>query len=182
MEATLFVPKLVKSLLLPMTEVRILPITDIQWGAKGCDADRLKQHIDWGLKNDCYFVGLGDYVDVASPSNRSKFASANFYDTVRDAMDSISEKHVSELIDILQPTKGKWLGLLSGHHYWEFQDGTTTDTRLAKALAAPYLGDGAAKVILKMVYQPPNGKKKYADAHIWLHHGRGNSRIPGSGV
>ena len=185
MEVTLFVPKVVKSLLLPMQEVRILPICDIQYGAKGCDIDRLKSHIQWGLDNDCYFVGLGDYVDVASPSNRRKFASANLYDSVRDAMDSVSERFSSELIEILKPTKGRWLGLLSGHHYWEFQDGTTTDTRLAHALNAPYLGDGAAKVILQMAYTPKTGRtiqRKLVEAHIWLHHGVGQGRMPGGGV
>ena len=189
MEVTLFVPKVVKSLLLPMQEVRILPICDIQYGAKGCDIDRLQAHVKWGLDNDCYFVGLGDYVDVASPSNRRKFAAANLYDSVRDAMDSVSERFSSELIEILKPTKGRWLGLLSGHHYWEFQDGTTTDTRLCQALNAPYLGDGAAKVILQMAYTPKTSvgrrgrpERKLTEAHIWLHHGQGANKVPGGGV
>src|SRR3990167_6557192 len=188
MEVAAFEPQMVKSLTLPMEEVRILPICDIQYGAVGCDIERLKRHIAWGQKHNCYYIGLGDYIDIASPSNRRKFADANFYDSVKDAMDAVSEKATTELIEILKPTRGRWLGLLSGHHYWEFQDGTTTDTRLAQALRAPYMGTGAAKTILRLVYTPKKKgsnkaqRRKFTEAHIWYHHGKGSARLPGAGV
>lgn len=175
MEIITYQPRTVRSLTLPMDEVRILPICDIQSGAKGADMERLARHVDWGVRNDCYFIGLGDYVDVASPSNRQTLSSIVLYDSVRDMMDRMGEENLKELLEVLMPTKGRWLGLVSGHHLWPFQDGTTTDTRLAQALETPYMGDAAAMTILHFQRTSDKGKNLYGAAKIWFHHGVGTS-------
>ncbi len=180
MEITEFQPKTVAAWALPMNEVRILPIGDIQYGAQGCDLDRLKLHIDWGLRNDCYFIGMGDYLDVASPSNRRMLQGVTLYDSVREMMDNKMEDELKSLLHILAPTRGKWLGLVSGHHLWEFGDGTTTDTRLAQALETKYMGDGAAVSILRFQYKGKKGRKNSGLAKIWYHHGVGSGQTAGA--
>ncbi len=181
MEIQAFQPKVVASWSLPMNEVRILPIGDIQYGAQGCDIDRLKRHIDWGMENDCYFIGLGDYLDVASPSNRRMLQEVKLYDSVRKMMDEKMKSELKALLRILGPTKGRWLGLVSGHHYWEFGDGTTTDTMLARALDTKYMGDGAAVSILQFVYRSQSRKNRTTGtAKIWYHHGRGSGQTAGA--
>jgi hypothetical protein len=159
-----------------MREVRILPIGDIHFGADGCDLDRLRRHLRWGVKNDCYFLGMGDYLDVASPSNRKaiKSISGDLYDSVREMMDEKMAESTDSLARILAPTKGRWLGLVSGHHLWEFEDGSTTDTRLASKLETAYMGDGAAMAILHFVYKG----HIHGYAKIWYHHGVGFGRTP----
>lgn len=175
MEVITAEPKMVKSLLLPLQEIRILPICDIQFGAQGSDLDRLARHLKWGVDNDCYFLGLGDYVDVASPSNRQTLRSVLLYDSVREMMDQMGEKHLKDMQDILAPTRGRWLGLLTGHHVWEFEDGTNTDSRLAQFLGCPYLGDGAAVLLLKL--RDARGRHaSYGTAKIWAHHGVGSAQ------
>lgn len=180
MEITEFQPKTVAAWALPMSEVRILPIGDIQFGAQGCDLERLKAHIDWGMQNDCYFLGMGDYLDVASPSNRRMLSQVTLYDSVREMMDNKMEDELKNLLRILLSTKGRWLGLVSGHHYWEFGDGTTTDTRLAQALDTKYMGDGAAVSILRFQYAGKKGRKNAALAKIWYHHGVGSGQTAGA--
>ena len=180
MEIEVFQPKVVASWALPMNEVRILPIGDIQYGAQGCDLDRLKAHVDWGMQNDCHFIGMGDYLDVASPSNRRMLSQVTLYDSVREMMDNKMEDELKELLRILGPTKGRWLGLVTGHHLWPFGDGTTTDTRLAQALDTKYMGDGAAVSILRFQYAGKKGKKNSALAKIWYHHGVGSGQTAGA--
>ena len=164
MEIQVYQPQVVASWNLPMREVRIMPISDIQYGAAGCDVDRLRRHLKWGVANDFYFIGLGDYVDVMSPSNRRKWAEAGFYDSVREAMDEKMDRVGKEIQRILEPTKGRWLGLLTGHHFHEFQDGTTTDTRLAAYLETKFMGDGAAVSILE--FKHPRSKLNRAHRKV----------------
>lgn len=152
-------------------EVRIVPMADIQYGAQGCDVDLLQEKIAWAIKQDAYFLGLGDYVDVASPGQRKQMASVHLYDSTREFMDDQADKHIKGLMGILGKTKGRWLGLLRGHHYWEFADGTTSDTRLANALGAKFLGDCAA-VLLRFKLRTMKGTS--TSAKIWCHHGVGS--------
>jgi len=172
MEIKEFKPKVTKSWTLPMQEVRILPIGDIQYGAQGCDVDRLQRHLEWGMERECYFIGMGDYLDVASPSNRQALREARLYDSVRDMMNDKMAEETDHLLNrVLLPTKGRWLGMVTGHHWWDFEDGTTTDTRLAEALDAPYMGDAAAMSLLRFEHEGKVGWGK-----IWFHHGQGYAR------
>ena len=187
MELASFVPQTVKSHWLPFDEVRILPIGDIQYGAP-CDIERLKRYIAWGNKQKVYYVGMGDYVDCASPSNRKILSSVrgSLYDSVRVMMDDQVGVYVEELLSILKPTKGRWLGLLRGHHTWEFEDGTTTESRIAERLKCPMLGD-CAELILRFhkrhEFSGVRGRgsmTKNLTTKIWLHHGTGGGNTEGA--
>ncbi len=180
MEVRVWQPKTVRSWTLPMQEVRILPIGDIHFGAVGCDLDRLRRHLRWGVKNDCYFIGMGDYLDVATPSNRRalKSISGDLYESMRQMMDEKMADQTDKLARILAPTKGRWLGLVSGHHLWEFEDGSTTDTRLATKLETTYMGDGAAMAVLHFTYKRKTPGALHGYAKIWYHHGVGMGSTP----
>ncbi len=180
MEIAVVQPKLIAAHALPMEEVRILPISDIHYGAQGCDVDRLARHIQWGVDNDCYFLGLGDGFDLASPSNRTRFAAGAFYDVVRATMARQAERWQKELHEILAPSRGRWLGWASGHHYWPFEDGSTTDTRLAQFLETRYMGDSAAMTILHFKNVRDAKHTDHGYAKIWYHHGVGGGKAVAS--
>lgn len=158
----------------------IIPIGDIQLQANrdAVDLDRLKADIAFGIQHDAWFIGMGDYIDQESPSNRKALVSAGFYDSIRDALDLQAEQLESELMDILKPTRGRWLGLLEGHHYHVHQDGTTTDTRLAQYLDAPFLGTSA---YVSLEFDPEEDGKRSSVGHprvnIWCHHGRAGGKL-----
>ena len=126
----------------------IIPIGDIQLGASGINIDALRADIKRGVDlhkagEQVRFIGLGDYVDVDSPSGRQKRAAAGFYDSHMAALDEVAETRLGELLRYFRETHGLWLGLHPGHHYHDFGDGTITDTRLAGALGAPSLKTSA---------------------------------------
>ena len=154
----------------------IMPIGDIQLGASGCDLDRLKADITWGLEHDAMYIGMGDYVDVASPSNRMALRAVKLYDSVHQALQGDAERRIDDLMRILRPTAGRWLGLLEGHHYYPFSDGTTTDTRLAGLLGTTFLGT-CAFVELHFVRANSNGRRSFT---IFAHHGAGGGRTSGA--
>ena len=177
MEAASVQVTTVRSATLPdLDEVIIAPIGDVQLDPvlrgqpRSCDVDRFKRHIDWLMKQkNAYFMGFGDYVDVASPSNRANLKAVTLYDNVRAALDEQAYMAVDEMKGILKGTEGRWLGLLEGHHYWEFEDGTTTDTKLAEFLKAPHLGSSAL-VEVKFEARGKHGSPKFV---IYGTHGSG---------
>jgi len=177
MEVISYEPKAVDSHFFPMKEVRIIPICDTHIGAQGADLDRLRKQVLWGVEHDCYFIGVGDYFDVASPSNRRALFVASFYDSVRKMMDDKMYETLKKGLKIFRPSRDRWLGWVTGDHLWVFGNGSTTDTILAEELGGTYMGDGAAETILKFArpkYGAPEGSgSTWATCELWYHHGKG---------
>src|SRR6266446_6926522 len=128
------------------TPTVIMPVGDIQWsGKRGATAlDLLHRRLDRGLDLNALFLGMGDYIDFLSPSNRQRLASANLYETAEDIIDEKAMELTQEIYDLaLRPTKGRWIGLLAGHHFTQLKAGDTTDQRLCQMLETKFLGDTA---------------------------------------
>lgn len=123
------------------------------------------------MEQDAWFCGLGDMTDFLSPSNRTKLRHAGLYDTANDLISEWHMGHVETLKELLTPTRGRWLFMLEGHHYFEFEDGTTTDTILADYLGAPFM---ATTAMFNLTLG--NGKRS-ASCPIWAHHGAGSGGV-----
>jgi len=141
---------------------------------RNADVPRLQRMLEWGLRNDAYFIGLGDYSDAMSPSNRERWQHSNLYDSAQDAMEQAAERIQEELEEITAPTQGRWLGLVTGHHYHPYQDGSTTDSRLAAYLRAPHLGDSA--LVHMLLPTPGTGNKARPMVRLWAAHGNGSGQ------
>lgn len=159
---------------MPWEPMLIMPVGDIQYdGPKGAtDLPRLKRHLAWGMRNGVWFLGMGDIVDVLSPSNRQRFLAAGLYDTAQTFFDDAVTDLEQEILEVLAPTKGRWIGLLQGHHYYAHLDGTTSDTRFAAALEAPYLGDCA---LIRVTFRDEQSHS--VNIKLWVHHGHGGSGV-----
>jgi hypothetical protein len=157
------------SLRLPWQETLVLPVGDLQLGAPGCDIDRFKRHMEWGMEHGAYFLGMGDYVDVASPSNRQAIRSIDVYDSVTEQLEEGAAAKVGQFLDLVRGSEGRWLGLLEGHHFWPFMDGTTSDVRIAQQLRAPFLGTCA---FVRLRFADKSNHK--LTCTIWCHHGSGS--------
>ena len=137
-----------RSLQLPWKPVDIWFIGDIQWAgdAKAVALTQLKQTIADALEAEkqghlVYFLGMGDYIDFLSPSNRARLTSAHLYDTALDVVEQKAMDLVHEIYQMaLHATKGKWLGLVEGHHHYDLRSGDTTDMRLCEMLGAEFFG------------------------------------------
>lgn len=174
----ILVEHVVKGTTRPIT---IAPLGDIQWNGVENEIafSHLQEHIVKveSLPNP-FYLGTGDYVDFASPSNREALTSVRLYDNARQAVSETALKLAEECYTrILKPTKGKWLGILSGHHYYPLLTGGTTDTYLATKLGAPFLGVDA--IVRVTFVDSANGKVTHTEhIDIWCHHGEGSSKKP----
>ena len=168
---------------LPWEPLLLLPIGDIQFDASGAaDLKRLANQLAWGLDRGAYFIGMGDFVDFLSPSNRDRLAQAGLYDTASGVIDQAATRLEDELFELLKPTVGRWVGLLEGHHYFNHADGTTSDTRFAERLRAPYLGT-CALVRISFRDRYKNSSAGSTSVLLWVHHGHGGSgSLPTAGL
>jgi hypothetical protein len=118
------------------------------------------------MEAGAWFLGMGDYTDFASPSNRTRLAAANVYDTAQEVLEDAASNLVDEVYEkFLKPTTGRWIGLLEGHHFYEF-GGRTSDMLLAERLKTKHLGTSC------YVRVEPCGVVLYA------HHGAGGGVLP----
>ena len=154
---------------MPWETTYIVPIGDIQYGGMGVDISTLERDVKRGLAHNAWFTGLGDFTDVESPSGRAKLKAAGLYESVMIALDKQTMSHIDDLMDILGPTRGRWLSFCHGHHYHDYRDGTTTDTRLAKLLGAPYTG---TSYLHKLQFQ--RGNASVVDYVMYGTHGVGS--------
>ena len=162
--------------------VTICPLGDIQWAGDEEDLayDHLSEHIDYCLTlPNPLFVGLGDYIDFASPSNRARLQEARLYDTARKVIAEAGKTLCDDLIKrLLRRTKGKWLGLVQGHHHHPVTIGQNkqgedisldSDVYISRQLDAPFLDEFG---FIRLVF--PDGGK----FHIVALHGKGSSVFP----
>ena len=153
----------------------ILPLGDIQYtGKNGSTAFRLLQEaIEYGQRHKAWYLGQGDYIDYASPSNRQRLEAAALYDTAKQVHDDTAIRLVDELYkDYLQPTTGRWLGMLEGHHWAKLESGGTSDQYLCGLTKTRFLGTCAYVGLTFVDRDNPN--KRYGRVNIWTHHGTGS--------
>lgn len=163
-------------------EVTICPLGDIQWAGDPDDLAyaHLLDHIARCAKSPHpLYIGMGDYIDFASPSNRERLAHARLYDTAKKVIADASRHLVDDLVhQILKPTVGHWLGLTQGHHHHpvvigKHADGSDkivdSDLYLAGLLKTKFLDEFAC---IKL--QWPGGR----DFGIVAFHGKGSSVFP----
>lgn len=157
--------------------VLIVPLGDIQWAGKSDTVaiTSLQKFVLEALARETdemevVFLGYGDYIDYKSPSNRAKYKAANLHDTAQEVDEDTAVRLSQELLNlVLRPTVGKWLGLVSGHHYSDLLSGGTSDTWLCERLKARHLGDCAN---IRLAFRPSKGSGS-STVDIWVHHGAG---------
>ena len=156
----------------PFKPLMVAPIGDIQWNGDPHEIalERLREHIIRALDQGAWFLGMGDYIDFMSPSNRARLNSADFYDGPMKTLDDVALHLTTEVFNILAPTKGRWLGLLEGHHFYRLQSGITTDMKLAEMLGTRFLGSSA---FVRLMFAD---NRPRLSADIWCHHGMGQGK------
>src|SRR3990167_100980 len=169
----------------PEQKMLLMPIGDIHYGAPGFPADRLRAHIEWGVEQGAYFLGMGDFVDFTSRSQRGVLRGLR--DSQRELLDNMNMAEVEKLAAILAPSKGRWLGMLEGDHYHEFEHGITSDQQLCRLLEAPFLGTSTLLRLQLQDPKRPNGRRSPAaghgcDVYVFAAHGFGGGRLEGSGL
>lgn len=148
--------------------IRLIPFGDVHWGAPGFSERHWREFIASAKKaKNAYFLGLGDYCDFASTSERGALRKIDLHDATRDLLETVASKQLTEFRRSIEFMRGNLLGVIGGNHTFEFADGQTADEKLANLLDAPFLGVcGLIRLQIEC-----HGKRCSVD--IFAHHGRG---------
>ncbi len=173
---TTYRPKKVKSgipfLLAENQQMILMPIGDIHEGSPGWPQKKVVAHLKWGMDRGAIFLGMGDYFDFVSISQRT--IMHQFRDSTKEQLDDMMRSRIQSFLDLIKFTKGHWIGMLEGHHYWQFSGGLTSDQFLCAGLDCHFLGTSA---LVRIDQHIP--KHQEADCLIYCHHGMGAGRTLG---
>lgn len=159
--------------------IYIIPFGDVHRFADNCDEKRWLGFLKWAKsKERCYFLGIGDYDDFASTSERYALQSAKFHDTTKRYIEDGAKKRTYDMADELAFMKGRMIGMLEGNHHFAFSSGVTSTQLICEYLNCRYLGVSAF-IRLKIKYALGG---RYKNVDIWAHHGLGAGRRAGGSV
>jgi len=179
-----------KQIKIPLNEgqqLLLVPIGDIHWDTEECDQERFFRFVQWVKRQEhrgaiVRIIGMGDYLDFASPSERYKIASADLHDGSYISLDKERLARIREFYSVIKPIRHCFLGLLTGHHHHLFftqkgagaWKGKSSDAWLAHELGCSYFGNGVALLRLALPH------RQHLD--VLALHGNGGAQTPGGRV
>lgn len=162
----------------PGKPIYVIPVGDIHRSSPQCDTERWLEFCDWAKKKRwAYFLGMGDYDDFASTSERIILSDPKLHESSRETIEDLQRSHTTRLAKEMSFMRDRTIGILGGNHYGNFINGTTTDHLLAEKLGTTYLGVSA---FIRLRLITPHGSRHSVD--IWAHHGKGAARLAGGSI
>src|ERR1041384_639566 len=159
--------------------IYVIPFGDVHRSAPLCHVEKWKEFLEWAkTKKRAYFLGCGDYDDLASTSEREMLGNPKMHESTVKTLESLYYSHTKRFAEEIKFMKGRCIGFLEGNHYGQFQNGTTTTQKLAEHLECKYLGVSS---FIRLSFQPIE-RSGPLSIDIWAHHGQGASRLLGGSL
>lgn len=153
----------------------LIPFGDVHRDSPHCAVERWKEDIEsWKKIKNPLFIGLGDYTDFLSTSERMRLRDG-MHDSTDSTLDHMARKQIKGLAKELAFMRGRLIGLVNGNHYYQFKDGTTGDHMLANELGTEFLGVAA---FVRIVFVFPGKSMRTASVDLFTHHGAGGGQKP----
>lgn len=157
----------------------LIPFGDIHRSAPLCHVEKWIEFLEWAKgKNNAYFIGMGDYDDLLSASERSILEKAELHESSKETIDSMYKEHTKRLAKELSFMRGRIIGLIEGNHYATLKECITTTQYLCQQLDCKYLG---SSTFVRMAFQYKDTRKALS-LDIWAHHGKGAARLIGGSL
>jgi hypothetical protein len=154
----------------------------VHFGADNCDNRRVDEFFDWlKMKHETtgrvYVLGMGDYQDFMSTTERRALAAAGFHETTGRTIDDIAKEITMKFADKFSFMKDRIIGMLEGNHHYKFMSGMTSTQMMCEHLKCKYLGISS---FIKLTLDAAHRNQESID--IWAHHGMGGGKRPGASV
>jgi len=124
------------------------------------------------------FLGMGDYGDFASTTERAAIRHGNIHETTIEKLDDIATSDMQKRAKQFEFMRGRLVGLHNGNHDWSYPDGTCASEKLASVLGCKHLGYSAYTRIVVSGIVKGGGARSFVD--IFSSHGKGSGRLVGS--
>ena len=168
----------------------VIPIGDVHRGSPEHDEKAYLAMLDWcRTKKNYLVIGMGEYCDWFSGSEKRAFRIGEFHDgtvyAVEREVHARAMEHAELYREIAQ--EGRLLGLAYGHHNYVFQHpehkawfGKEVTQLMCEHLNVPYLGfSGLLNVCMAVTH---SSVKAWRHFTIYYHHGHGAARTPGGRI
>ena len=164
-------------------EITLYCFGDIHRFTPSCDEDRWKWFLSCAKRDITpftYFLGLGDYMDMASGREQKIFNRGELHEqTVQDLGELIQKRNRIMAME-MSFMKPNILGLIEGNHGWRFANGKTGTDDLAERLMTESLGF-LCHYTLKIKFANRGGDTRY-NIHIIACHGRAGGKTEGASI
>jgi hypothetical protein len=156
--------------------LKLIPFGDVHRDSDMHADNHWKEFLCYAkAQKNAVFLGMGDYTDGVSTSERIVLNNDGLHDTTRTTLADVYKGVTKTLVNELSFMRGKMIGMLGGNHYFQFKDGDTTDHVLAAALNTKFLGV-CSFIRLSLRFK---GTSKKASLDIFAHHGKGGGTSVG---
>jgi hypothetical protein len=157
--------------------INLIPFGDVHRDSPMCHVEKWKEFLDWGKsKKNCIFLGMGDYNDLASTSERALLGNKLLHESTQETLEGLYKRKSDEFVKEISFMRGKLIGLIEGNHYAELSNGTTSTQRMCDALNVKYLG------VMSIIRLAFNYGRQRTSVDIVAHHGRGAGRMLGGSL
>lgn len=156
---------------------KLIPVGDIHRDSDMFADSHWEEFLSYAkAQKNALFLGMGDYTDGVSTSERIVLSDFGLHDTTRNTLKDVYKGVSKTLVNELGFMRGRVIGLIGGNHYFDFGDGNTTDHLLAAALQTKFLGV-CSLIRLSLKFK---GTNKAVSLDIFAHHGKGGGSTPGA--
>ncbi len=160
-------------------DLKFIPFGDLHRDVALCDKERYINFLKRCRYEDdssTYYLYMGDANDFASKSERKILQDPKLHDTTKKKLDTMTDFDTLTFIKEIQFMKGKMIGVITGNHRWEYDDGSNSDEHIAQALETKYLGD---LCYIRFVIEQCNRK---VNVDIVAHHGKAGGKCAGTTI
>ena len=163
--------------------IDLIPFGDIHWGSRSCAKENFRALCKWAKEKiskgrKIFFLGTGDYLDLASYSERRILGDPKIHSTTKETIDDLYKRQADDFCEEIEFMRGRIIGMVEGNHYGKLESGVTTTQIICQRFGCRYLG-GSSFIKLQFAH---TGKDRTRNAiKIWVHHGStATKRIGGS--
>jgi hypothetical protein len=159
-------------------------LSDVHLGAGGANIQKFKEKIQEIADNDnAYWFGIGDIGDFIFYSD-PRFTINSWTTLTIDDMRNVMQRHISKIVDIMEPIKHKCLGYGSGNHEEKAAKYYHTDPtiEIANRLGVNYMGYSALATIVFRTHYTTGQKGNVKTLRVYMHHGYGGGRTHGAQI
>lgn len=160
----------------------LLPFGDVHVGNPNCHTELWQDWCDWAEKKKrAMFIGMGDYQEWFSDSERNGMNSVRLHQSSKKTLDDFAKDSVQKLYKQIKFMKNKLIGLMEGNHHYLFENGMTSTQYLCQLLGCKYLG---ATALTRITFSYSKSVKNpwTASVDVFSHHGKGASRLVGGSL
>jgi predicted phosphodiesterase len=151
---------------------------DWHYDTKGHTKEKFIEYLKKSSDKGAWLLGLGDYLDLMSSSERLGYNKSEYHETTQITFDRVVEASVEELARLIKKYFGtRIIGLVGGNHYFNLSYNITSDQLLCQKLKCDYLGTNS---LFRLIFK--YHKSNYsADLVFCVHHGL-TGKTPSSSI